>query len=72
MEIAPMKDQTERAGAAIETVAKALGGHAICKPKYGRLSVEFPKLPDNPEHVEALYALAEIVEQHTENLKKFE
>lgn len=50
---------------AMETMAKAVGAHAICKDKYGRVRVEFPKLPDSEEHAKALHVFAELIEATT-------
>jgi hypothetical protein len=50
---------------AMETLAQVVGAHAICKPKYNGLSVEFPQLPKNEEHTKALYVFAELIEATT-------
>lgn len=48
---------------AMEIMARAVGAHAICKYKYDRLRVEFPKLPDDDEQTKALYVFADLVEK---------
>ena len=48
---------------ALEIMAAAVGAHAICKYKYDRLRVEFPKLPDDDEQTKALYVFADLVER---------
>ena len=60
-----MTDKNARLGEvieAMETLAQAVGAHAVCKPKYNGLSVEFPKLPENDEHTKALYVFADLIE----------
>lgn len=47
---------------AMETMAKAVGAHAILKDKYGSLCVEFPQLPKSDEHTKALYVFADLIE----------
>jgi len=47
---------------AMETMAKAVGAHAILKNKYGSLCVEFPQLPESDDHTKALYVFADLVE----------
>jgi len=47
---------------AMETMAKAVGAHAIPKDKYGRLCIEFPQLPASDEHTKALYVFADLIE----------
>lgn len=48
---------------AMEVMARAVGAHAVCKYKFDRLRVEFPKLPDNDEQTKALYAFADLIEK---------
>lgn len=48
---------------AMEIIARAVGADAICKYKYDRLRIEFPKLPDNDEQTKALYVFADLVER---------
>ena len=47
---------------AMETMAKAVGAHAVLKDKYGSLCVEFPQLPASDEHTKALYVFADLIE----------
>ncbi|MGJ8530512.1 hypothetical protein [Maritalea sp.] len=47
----------------MEIMARAVGAHAICKYKYDRLRIEFPKLPDNDEQTKALYVFADLIEK---------
>ncbi|PRY75421.1 hypothetical protein CLV80_1128 [Yoonia maritima] len=54
---------------AIEVMARAVGAHAICKYKFDRLRIEFPKLPDNDQQAKALYVIADLVEEAAENLQ---
>ncbi|WP_170378674.1 hypothetical protein [Ruegeria atlantica] len=55
---------------AIKTMAAAVGAHASVKNKYSALRVEFPMLPDNPDHVRALYTFAELIETESERSAK--
>jgi hypothetical protein len=48
---------------AMEVMARAVGAHAICKLKFDRIRVEFPKLPKNDEQTKALYVFADLVEK---------
>ena len=47
---------------AMETIAKAVGAHAVLKDKYGSLRVEFPQLPERDDHIKALYVFADLIE----------